>query len=84
MNYDVEVAVIGAGPAGSACGITLQKAGITNILIDKSRFPRNKTCGGLLTEKTYRVLTKTLLTDPVDGSDLGGVFRDVSERLDLY
>ncbi|MBQ6262775.1 MAG: geranylgeranyl reductase family protein [Clostridia bacterium] len=84
MNYDVEVAVIGAGPAGSACGITLQKAGIANVLIDKSRFPRNKTCGGLLTEKTYRVLTETLLVDPVDASDLGDVFCDVSDRLDLF
>ena len=84
MNYDVEVAVIGAGPAGSACAITLQKNGIPNILIDKSRFPRNKTCGGLLTEKTYRVLTETLLTDGVDGSDLGDVFCEISDRLDLY
>lgn len=84
MNYDVEVAVIGAGPSGSACAITLQKNGITNILIDKSRFPRNKTCGGLVTEKTYRLLTETLLTDPVDGSDIDGVFCDASDRVDLY
>src|SRR5258708_13270028 len=41
--YDVIVA--GAGPAGSAAAAALSKAGRRVLLIDRSRFPRDKTCG---------------------------------------
>jgi len=40
--YDAIVA--GAGPAGSACAFFLGKAGFKVLLIDKARFPRDKTC----------------------------------------
>jgi flavin-dependent dehydrogenase len=41
-----EVAVIGAGPAGAATAIRLGQLGITDVvLVDRSDFPREKTCG---------------------------------------
>lgn len=44
MNtYDV--IVIGAGPAGSSCAITLAQGGMRVLLCDKKRFPRPKICG---------------------------------------
>ncbi len=35
-----DVAIIGAGPAGAACALYLEKAGIQSVLIEKAQFPR--------------------------------------------
>jgi menaquinone-9 beta-reductase len=53
---EVDVAVIGAGPAGSAAAITLAKAGARVALIDKATFPRDKCCGDGLTTGALRLL----------------------------
>ena len=47
-----ETIIIGGGPSGSSCGITLQKQNRSCCIIDKATFPREKVCGGLLPEKT--------------------------------
>jgi geranylgeranyl reductase family protein len=61
MNHNsYDVAIIGAGPAGCSAGIMLAKNGVKVLLLDKSEFPRDKPCGGLLTEKTYSIISKTL------------------------
>ena len=44
----VDVAIIGAGPAGSAAAIELARAGRSVLLIDGKTFPRTKVCGGCL------------------------------------
>lgn len=41
-----DVAVIGAGPGGSTAAHYLALAGLNVALLDKSRFPRDKACGG--------------------------------------
>ena len=46
-RYDV--AIIGAGPAGSAAAIGLARRGASVLLADRVRFPRDKTCGGGVT-----------------------------------
>jgi geranylgeranyl reductase family protein len=51
-----DVAVIGAGPAGSATAIHLARAGARTLLIDKASFPRDKPCGGGLTLRAVREL----------------------------
>lgn len=45
---DYDVAVVGAGPAGSAAAITLARAGLHVALIDRQKFPRAKPCGDLI------------------------------------
>jgi geranylgeranyl reductase family protein len=40
-----DVAVVGAGPAGSACAFYLAQAGLEVLLLEKERFPRDKICG---------------------------------------
>jgi geranylgeranyl reductase family protein len=42
-SYDV--AIVGAGPAGSSAAIRLANAGRKVLLIDKAQFPRHKLCG---------------------------------------
>ncbi len=53
---DVDVAVVGAGPAGSAAAIVLAQAGVRVALIDKATFPRDKCCGDGLTTGALRLL----------------------------
>jgi geranylgeranyl reductase family protein len=50
-----DVIIIGAGPGGSSAAYILANAGMRVALIDKSVFPRNKLCGGLLSERTEKV-----------------------------
>ena len=52
----IDVAVIGAGPAGTAAGITLARSGIDVTVFDKATFPRDKTCGDGLTALALRML----------------------------
>ncbi len=42
----MEVVVVGAGPAGATAARALAMAGVTVRLLDRSKFPRNKPCGG--------------------------------------
>jgi geranylgeranyl reductase family protein len=51
-----DVAVVGAGPAGSTTAYRLARARARVLLIDKARFPRDKPCGGGLTMRAVRQL----------------------------
>ena len=42
----VDVAVVGAGPAGATAALVLARAGIEVALLDRAPLPRDKTCGG--------------------------------------
>lgn len=59
MDYVSDVAIIGAGPAGSTAAYIMGKIGLNVILIDKCSFPRDKLCGGLLSTKTMKLLERT-------------------------
>ena len=51
-----DVAIVGAGPAGSTAAYRLARAHARVLLIDKARFPRDKPCGGGLTMRAVRQL----------------------------
>jgi len=43
---DAEVLIVGAGPAGASAAVALAQRGVRDILlVDRDRFPRDKTCG---------------------------------------
>ena len=52
MN-EYDVIVCGGGPAGSTTAFYAAKAGMKVLLLDKSKFPRDKACGGLLTARLF-------------------------------
>ncbi len=49
MHYDVIVA--GAGPAGSAAATLLAREGFSVLVLEKSKHPRHKSCGGGLSAR---------------------------------
>ncbi|MCP4442266.1 MAG: geranylgeranyl reductase family protein [Aureispira sp.] len=51
-----DIAICGAGPAGSTCALALAKSGLKVALIDKSTFPRDKICGDALAPYMGQVL----------------------------
>lgn len=55
MKLNHHVVVVGGGPAGSTAAYTLAKQGIDVCVIDKSTFPRDKLCGGLLTLRSKKI-----------------------------
>lgn len=62
-----EVLVIGAGPGGCTAALKLAQLGVDVVLVDKSRFPRDKVCGDALSGKVMRTLERL---DPALASEL--------------
>lgn len=62
---DVDVIVVGAGPAGVSAAITLRRSGVDVVVVDRAEFPRDKICGDGLTALALRELD-ALGLDPAD------------------
>jgi geranylgeranyl reductase family protein len=56
MSSALSVVVVGGGPAGSSAAVTLARAGVEVVLVDRARFPREKCCGDGLTTGCLRRL----------------------------
>ena len=55
MNaYDV--IIVGAGPAGSTLGYELARRGISVLILEKDKLPRNKPCAGGVTFRAHALL----------------------------
>jgi geranylgeranyl reductase family protein len=70
-TYDV--IIVGAGPAGCACALTLRNAGLKVALFDKKSFPRDKVCGDLIPGRAIKTL-KTI------SPEFGDAFRNFKEK----
>ena len=74
MNYDL--IIVGAGPAGAVTALYAARRGLSVLLLDKSRFPRDKICGDAISGKAISILRDLQLEDAI--FDLPGVrFRKV-------
>jgi len=69
-SYNVDVIVVGGGPAGSLLASKLAASGKEVLILDKEEFPREKPCGGGLTEKALGILD----------SDIGPVIEEECYR----
>jgi geranylgeranyl reductase family protein len=56
VRHAFDVVIAGAGPAGSHAAALLARQGLSVALLDKSRFPREKVCGGGLSAKSLELL----------------------------
>ncbi|MCA9649411.1 MAG: NAD(P)/FAD-dependent oxidoreductase [Myxococcales bacterium] len=51
-----KIIIIGAGPAGGACALTLARDGAEVLVLDKSSYPRTKVCGSGLSPHALAML----------------------------
>jgi geranylgeranyl reductase family protein len=77
QDDDADVIVVGAGPSGSTAAYYLAQAGLNVLLIEKSRFPRDKVCGDGLTPRGV----KSLVAMGVDVSEQAGWLRNKGLRV---
>jgi len=61
-----DVAIIGAGPAGSTLAALLARRGVSVALIDREEFPRDKLCGEFLSYDAMPVLEPLGVVDEID------------------
>ncbi|TFG11304.1 NAD(P)/FAD-dependent oxidoreductase [Candidatus Thorarchaeota archaeon] len=86
MHSMRDVAIVGAGPAGSTCARYLARAGHDVILIDKEEFPRDKPCGGgfssdIIDEFSY---LKDKTDEFLDGICKVGILHSPNRRISLH
>jgi geranylgeranyl reductase family protein len=53
---EADVIVVGAGPSGATAAFFLAQAGLDVLLLEKTRFPREKVCGDGLTPRAVKEL----------------------------
>ncbi len=53
---ELDVIVVGGGPAGSVCARTLVDAGLRVLVLDRQRFPRVKLCAGWVSLPIWDVI----------------------------
>jgi len=63
MKYDV--AIVGAGPAGSSCAAVCAEAGLRVAIVERVAFPREKVCGDCVNPACWPVLDRLGVTDRV-------------------
>lgn len=61
---EYDIVIVGAGPAGCSLANFLSQD-FRTLLLDWSRFPRDKPCGGLLVEESQDVLKNVKLPDGI-------------------
>src|SRR5207237_10116525 len=85
-----DVAVIGGGPAGSVCAAFCAASGLSVVLIERERFPREKVCGDCLNPECWPILRRLGIDQRVRALPHGALdwvefinVRDVHLRVDL-
>ena len=77
-NYQAQVVIVGAGPAGSATAAVLAEQGVDVLLLDRASFPREKTCGDGLTPRSVAVLRDLNLVTELEAA---GALRIAATRI---
>ncbi len=60
---EFDVAIVGAGPAGSSAAVTLAQQGFSVKLIDRAIFPRDKLCGDFVNPISWPILDQLKVGD---------------------
>src|SRR5437899_7331126 len=60
-----DVAIVGAGPAGSACAGFCALAGLRPLVLEREKFPREKVCGDCLNPSVWPVVERLGLAERV-------------------
>ena len=60
-----DVAIVGAGPAGSTCAAFCSLAGLRTLVLERETFPREKVCGDCLNPSSWPILDRLDLVQRV-------------------
>ncbi len=60
-----DVAIVGAGPAGTSCALACAREGLEVLLLERSLFPRHKVCGDCLNPSCWDVFDALELSSAV-------------------
>jgi len=63
-----DVLVVGGGPSGAACAYWLASAGHDVVMVERKKYPREKTCGDGLTPRSVKQLEDMGLADELAGA----------------
>lgn len=77
---DFDVAVVGAGPAGSTAALILAGAGYRVFMADGAVFPRNKTCGDGLVRDSMECLKRAGLLEWLDETAFSARYLSLTSR----
>ena len=72
-NIFYDCIVVGGGPGGSTAAAILSKKGKRVLLLEKEKFPRDKTCGDAISGKSLAVLEELGLVGAVEKADHGEI-----------
>jgi geranylgeranyl reductase family protein len=64
---EYDVAIVGAGPAGSAAALAARRLGARVLLVDRAAFPRDKPCGDGIAAHAFDVLRELGVTGVAEG-----------------
>jgi geranylgeranyl reductase family protein len=67
-ELDAEVIVVGGGPAGASTAHSLARAGVDVLVLDRAKFPRDKTCAEYLSPQASRILSDMNVLDEIERS----------------
>jgi geranylgeranyl reductase family protein len=83
-----DVAIVGGGPGGATCAALCASAGLRTVLLERTRFPRDKVCGDCLNPAAWPVLDRLGVGEKVRGlvhARLGAVdFVGCDDRILTY
>ena len=74
---EFDVLIIGSGPAGASCAMSLGNSGLSVAILDKAAFPRDKICGDAL---SVDVLNQLSLLQ----TDLPSRFQQLNSKVSSY
>lgn len=69
-----DVIVVGAGPAGATTAIDLAQRGYDVLLLDRTDFPRDKTCGDAISLGCVEILNRLGMRDKIEAAEKRGEF----------
>jgi len=82
----VDVLIVGGGPAGSTLAYFLAKSGLNVVIMDKETFPRQKVCAGWVTPAVMQELeidpqdyARQNLLQPIHGFRIGQLGQELVE-----
>jgi len=85
-SHEYDLAIVGAGPAGTTAAMYAIRHGLRAIVVDRATFPRDKICGDALGGKSMSVLDELGLVEDVErlqGAEINHVILSSPAHIDL-